>query len=57
MLWLIGLVLVLQAAFHWMLEPVIQAVTPWFELKFMPWVLVGIGLWLLSGGKDADHPS
>ncbi len=57
MLWLIGLVIVLQAAFHWMLEPVIQGVTPLFELSFMPWVLAAVGLWLLSGGTSGDRSS
>ena len=55
MLWLIGLVLVLQAVFHWMLEPVIRVLTPLFELKVWPWLLALIGFWLLAGRTDVDR--
>ena len=46
MLWLIALLLVLQALFHWILEPVIRGVTPLFEFKLLPWLLALVGLWL-----------
>ena len=38
MLWLVALVLVLQTAFHWLLEPVIRLLTPLFELNVLPWL-------------------
>ena len=55
MLWLIALVLVLQALFHWMLEPVIRWFTPLFELKLLPWLLALFGLWFLAGRTDSDR--
>ena len=55
MLWLIALVLVLQALFHWMLEPVIRWFTPLFELRLLPWLLALVGLWLLAGRTNSDR--
>ena len=55
MIWLIGLVLFLQTAFHWLLEPVIRLLTPLFELKVLPWLLAFTGLWLLAGHSDQQR--
>jgi|TARA_Y100000589_G_scaffold326858_1_gene367483 hypothetical protein len=55
MLWLIALVLLLQALFHWMLEPGITWLTPVFELKVLPWLLALLGIWLLAGPKESDR--
>jgi|TARA_B100000073_G_scaffold123028_1_gene100345 hypothetical protein len=55
MLWLIALVLLLQALFHWVLEPVITWLTPVFELKLLPWLLGFLGIWFLAGRKESDR--
>ena len=49
MLWLIGLVLLLQASFHWLLEQATVIATPIFELRGLGWVLLLLGAWLLAG--------
>ena len=56
MIWLIALVLFLQTAFHWLLEPVIRLLTPLFELNLLPWLLGIAGLWLIAGRRDCDQP-
>jgi len=56
MLWLVALVLVLQTAFHWLLEPVIRLLSPLFELNVLPWLFAFTGLWLLAGHGDRDRP-
>ncbi len=56
MLWLVALVLVLQTAFHWLLEPVIRLLSPLFELNVLPWLFAFTGLWLLAGHRDRDRP-
>ncbi|WP_236629692.1 hypothetical protein [Synechococcus sp. BS55D] len=49
MLWLIAIVLVLQAATHWLISPVVGFASPLFDLGFLPWLLALTGLWLLAG--------
>jgi hypothetical protein len=49
MLWLIASLILLQAIFHWLFEPIIQLLTPLFGLNFLPWILALIGLWLFTG--------
>ena len=49
MLLLIGLVLLLQASFHWLLEQVTVITTPIFELRGLGWVVLLLGGWLLAG--------
>ena len=56
MIWLIALVLFLQMAFHWLLEPVIRLLTPLFELTLLPWLFAITGLWLLAGHRDREQP-
>ena len=55
MLWLIALVLLLQALFHWTLEPAIRWFTPLFELRVLPLLLGLAGIWLLAGRTDSDR--
>jgi hypothetical protein len=55
MLWLIALVLVLQALFHWTLEPLIRWFTPLFELRVLPLLLGLLGLWLLAGRTVSER--
>ena len=56
MIWLIALVLFLQMAFHWLLEPVIRLLTPFFELTLLPWLFAITGLWLLAAHRDREQP-
>ncbi|QNI53201.1 conserved membrane protein [Synechococcus sp. BIOS-E4-1] len=55
MLWLIALVLLLQALFHWTLEPAIRWLTPLFELRVLPLLLGLLGIWFLAGRTDSDR--
>ena len=54
MLWLIGLIILQQASFHWFLEPFILFGTPLLELSgATKWIFfLGLGGWLLSGRTD-----
>ena len=49
MLWLIASLIVLQAAIHWLFEPVVQLITPLIELDGLLWIGVFVGLWLFTG--------
>ncbi len=49
MLWLIASLFLLQTAIHWLFEPVVQLLTPCFELDVLPWILAIIGIWLFTG--------
>ncbi|CAI8175755.1 MAG: hypothetical protein AB8A46_01050 [Prochlorococcus sp.] len=53
MLWLIGLVLLLQAIFHWLLEPIIVVSSPVFELSGFGWALLLLGAWLVAGQGES----
>ena len=55
MLWLIALVLALQALFHWTLEPAIRWFTPLFELRLLPLLLALVGIWFLAGRTESDR--
>ena len=57
MLWLIGLVLLLHASFHWLLEPLTVISTPIFELRGLGWLLLLIGAWLLAGQVKGEGSS
>ena len=53
MLWLIGLILLQQIGFHWLLEPFVHLATLLLELSSFIWVLLlGLGGWLLSDRVD-----
>lgn len=49
MLWLIASLFLLQTAIHWLFEPVVQLLRPWFELDVLPWILAIVGIWLFTG--------
>ena len=56
MIWLIGVVLILQACFYWILKPAILIATPIVEFRNLAfWILV-IGLWLFSGRSEREGP-
>ena len=43
------LVLITLAVSHWLLEPMVLLIKPLFLLIWLPWVFLGLGLWLLAG--------
>lgn len=43
------LVLITLAVSHWFLEPMVLLFKPFFLLSWLPWVFLGLGLWLLAG--------
>jgi len=43
------MVLLAVAAFHWLMEPLLQLLPVLMELTFLPWALLALGLWLLAG--------
>ncbi len=49
MLWLIAALIFLQAAVHWLFEPLVQLFTPILELNLLPWILAFVGLWIFTG--------
>ncbi len=49
--WLFLLVLILQAFFHWILNPFIVASTGFFELRSLGILILFLLVWLFSG-KD-----
>ena len=49
MIWLIGVVFILQTFFYWILKPLILTVTPIFELRGLLFLILFLGIWLISG--------
>jgi hypothetical protein len=49
MLWLIALVVLVQALAQWPLEPLMRLCTAVLSLQWLPWLLALSGLWLLAG--------
>jgi hypothetical protein len=43
------LVLITLAVSYWFLEPMVLLIKPFFLLSWLPWVFLGVGLWLLAG--------
>jgi len=43
------LVLITLAISHWLLEPMVLLIKPFFLLSWLPWVFLGVRLWLLAG--------
>ncbi len=48
MIWLIGLIVILQAGFHWLLKPAIVLSTPIFEVRGIILLIFLIGAWIIS---------
>ena len=46
---LILLIAALLGLNHWLLEPAVQASSDLLELKLLPWLVVGVAVWLLAG--------
>ncbi|ABX08286.1 Hypothetical protein P9211_03551 [Prochlorococcus marinus str. MIT 9211] len=55
MIWLLGIVLVIQASFYWLLKPVIVLSTPLFELRSFGLLGVLFIVWLLSGSQQSKN--
>ena len=49
MLWLIALVVILQSLGLWLFDPLVQLGTALTSLSFLPWMLLLVAFWLLSG--------
>ena len=43
------LVLITLAVSHWLVEPIVLLLQPFFVLSWLPWAFLGAGLWLLAG--------
>ena len=43
------LVLMTLVVSHWLVEPMVLLLQPFFVLSWLPWVFLGAGLWLLAG--------
>ena len=56
MIWLIGVVLILQACFYWVMKPLIWIATPIVELRSLAFLLLLLGAWLVSGRVENHHP-
>ena len=52
MITLVGLGLLLMAALHWVLEPLVALFTWTLQLKPLPWVLGLILLWIFAGATE-----
>ena len=52
MLWLIALVVILQSLGFWLFDPLVQLGTALTSLSFLPWMLLLVAFWLLSGRMD-----
>ena len=48
------LVLITLALSHWILEPLVLLIKPFFLLNWLPWMALSAGLWLLSGDDPWD---
>ena len=55
MIWLIGLVLILEAGFHWFLKPLITFSTPLFEFHSLQVLILLFAIWLFAGSKADEH--
>ena len=51
MIWIIFLLVILQAGFHWFLEPVILLTTNLFELRIIGLLLLLGLIWLFSASN------
>ena len=56
MIALIGMVLLLQTIFYWILKPAINLATPFLELRGLDLFLLIVGAWILSGRGHRKDP-
>ena len=51
MIWLLGIILLLQASFDWLLKPFIVFLTPIVELNSFELIALFLGAWIIAGRK------
>ena len=56
MIWLVAALLILQMCFYWGFKPAILFLTPIFDLRGLPLLLLLVGAWLFSGRGIQDGP-
>jgi len=54
MVWLLGLVLILQTVFDLLVKPIVAASTPFFEFKSLGFFILLFIFWLFSGRKQEE---
>ncbi len=57
MIWLLGVVFILQSFFYWILKPGINFLTPIVELRGLGLLALFIGAWLISGKGEEQGGS
>lgn len=53
---LILLVLLVLSLSHWLLEPLLRALTPALSAAWLAWAGLPLALWLLAGAASDQHP-
>lgn len=51
MIWLGLLVMLLLGLQHWLLQPLLLLGSALFELRALPWLAIGLLLWLMAGRR------
>lgn len=54
MIILVGLCLAVMTVLHWVLEPLEFVITPVLQFKWIPWILLWVGVWLLAAPIHKD---
>ena len=52
MVWIVAVVLLLQALGTWLFQPLVHAGTAVMSLKGLPWLIALVGLWILSNERE-----
>lgn len=55
MIALLGMCFVAMALLHWFVEPLEAVMTAALQLRFLPWVLLGLLVWIFAGEKQRDE--
>ena len=55
MLLLIALCMLCMGLFHWLFWPLEQSLKVLLEMQWLPWMALGIVLWLLAGQDRSNH--
>ena len=56
MIWLFGLVALLQSFFYWLIKPMIVFLTPILEFQWLGVLLLVVAGWLISGRQEQEEP-
>ena len=46
---------VAMALLHWFVEPLEAVMTAALQLRFLPWLLLGLLVWIFAGEKQRDE--